>query len=107
MHADLVALSTCTPACMPARQNLHTHLRASYILLIYMLELIRGMHTRGLTHVELMFVKYKLLLLNHHKHYECTSSGSEDGCFNYTVILHIGTDIKVDIISSFWISIFG
>ena len=26
------AHATCTPACMPARQNLHTHLRASYIL---------------------------------------------------------------------------
>ena len=65
MHADLVALyplpyalrilpdtaisagmhATCTPECMPARQNLHTHLRASYILLIYMLELIRHAYT--------------------------------------------------------------
>ena len=35
-------------------------------------------------HVELMFVKYKLLRLNYHKHYECTSSGSEESIFNCT-----------------------
>ena len=72
MHANLVALSpvpyalcitisssfgwfcrdfgsvhaTCTPACMPARQNWHTHLRASYILLICMVESIPRAYTR-------------------------------------------------------------
>ena len=65
MHA------ACTPACMPARQAMHTHLRATYILQIFIVELIR----HAIIQVELMFVKYKLLLLlNHHKHYECTSN---------------------------------
>ena len=91
MHADLVALyplpyalrilpdtaisagmhATCTPACMPARQAMHTHLRATYILLIFIVVSIR----HAIIQVEMMFVKYKLLLLlNHHKHYECTSN---------------------------------
>ena len=35
----------CTQACMPARQNLHTHLRASYILLICMVESIPRAYT--------------------------------------------------------------
>ena len=79
--------ATCTSACMPARQNLHPHLRASYILLICMVESIPRAYTRLSTRgtdvckIQASCIK---LRLNHHKHYECTSSGSEESPLKFT-----------------------